>query len=104
MQTTSVILLAVALNPKLAAKVLTDNIVSFAGDLDKECEKISVRLPVQCAGLLEVSKDGAVTFIHRQLGISGQHARGPAHTTHKSIIKQRPPLQPHARNAWLHQT
>lgn len=41
------------------------NIESFVEELDMECERISKRLPVRCAGLLEVSKYGTVSFMHR---------------------------------------
>lgn len=64
-QTKSLLLLALALNPPLAAAVVTEDIESWAGELDRECERISVRLPIRCAGLLEVSADGTVTLIHR---------------------------------------
>ncbi|OOQ84423.1 hypothetical protein PEBR_30443 [Penicillium brasilianum] len=65
LQTSNLTVLALALNPRLAATVVTEHIESFAEELDVGLERISKRLPVRCAGLLEVSKDGNVTFIHR---------------------------------------
>lgn len=64
-ETTNAMLLALALDPTLATTVFTHDIESFSADLDMECERISGRLAVRCAGLLEVSENGAVTFIHR---------------------------------------
>jgi hypothetical protein len=41
----SPLLLALALHPPLAAAVVTEDIKSWEGALDRECERISVRLP-----------------------------------------------------------
>lgn len=64
-QKTSPLLLALTLDPALATAVLIDDIESWEGPLYRECERISVWLPIRCAGLLEVTADGTETFIHR---------------------------------------
>ncbi|KAF4177918.1 hypothetical protein CNMCM8927_008970 [Aspergillus lentulus] len=64
-QTASPLLFALALQPGLAAAVVTEDIESWEEALDRECEMISKRLPIRCAGLLEVTTDGTVTLIHR---------------------------------------
>jgi hypothetical protein len=64
-QKASPLLLALAMDPALATAVVTDDIESWEGPLYRECERISVWLPIRCAGLLEVTADGTVTFIHR---------------------------------------
>ncbi|OKL57442.1 hypothetical protein UA08_07168 [Talaromyces atroroseus] len=61
----SPLLLALALQPRLAAAVVTGDIESWEEALDRECEIISEWLPIRCAGLLEVTTDGTVTLIHR---------------------------------------
>lgn len=54
-----------SLGPTLAANVVTEDIESFASELEMACAKVSQRLPIRCAGLLEVSEEVIVTFIHR---------------------------------------
>lgn len=61
----SPLLLALALHPPLAAAVVTKDIEFWEETLDRECETISMRLPIRCAGLLEVTADGTVTLIRR---------------------------------------
>ncbi|KAI7972609.1 hypothetical protein EIK77_009072 [Talaromyces pinophilus] len=64
-QKASPLLLALAMDPALATAVVKDDIESWEGPLYRECERISVWLPIRCAGLLEVTADGTLTFIHR---------------------------------------
>jgi hypothetical protein len=66
-QTASPLLLALALHPRLAAAVVTEDIETWGEALGRECEMISERLPIRCAGLLEVTTDGTVTLIHRSV-------------------------------------
>ncbi|QKX56752.1 uncharacterized protein TRUGW13939_03859 [Talaromyces rugulosus] len=61
----SPLLLALALHPPLAATVVTEDIEFWEGQLHRECERITERLPIRCAGLLEVTADGTVALIHR---------------------------------------
>jgi hypothetical protein len=64
-QKASPLLLALALDLSLATMVVTECIESWEAVLYRECEKISMWLPIRCAGLLEMTAEGTVTFIHR---------------------------------------
>ncbi|KAJ6032484.1 hypothetical protein N7540_003216 [Penicillium herquei] len=64
-QPPGILLLALAINPELAIKVLKNGDDSLLEELYMECEKILVRLPIRCAGILEITKEGEVTLLHR---------------------------------------